>query len=86
MDSKEILETFGISKNFGIVLLIQSIVVIIGCFLAIQDMYYRFSLNNSISIIKDIVNLLFFIFLIYYSFVGFRKSEKYFKIAVYFTL
>ena len=62
MDSKEILETFGISKNFGIVLLIQSIIIIIGCFLAIQDMYYRFSLNNSISIIKDIVNLLFSFF------------------------
>lgn len=86
MDSKEILETFGISKNFGIILFIQSIIVILGCFLAFQDMYVNLSFNRNLLLLSDAMNLLFFIFLVYYSFVGFRKSEKYFKIAVYFFI
>ena len=60
MDSKEILETFGISKNFGIVLFIQSIIVILGCFLAFQDMYVNLSFNRNLLLLSDAMNLLFF--------------------------
>ena len=92
MSNLDFEKKWGMSKSLGILLFFQCLLVIFGTLLKISAIYSilvnstSFGVDFYFNLIPQVMSLIIFISIIYYSIIGYKKDDIFYKIGIYLNI